>query len=614
MSKQQLYINDVAVDMPAEDIKLKVESNIFSDASKIKTAHSYNIALPRTVTNDAVLGLAYVPSAETGGKTTHKYLTASLYMDGVPLFTDGKAVVTSVEDKGYNLTLLWGLLSIFDYVKDEGLDLCDLPMSKFYPYPVNYDGIWLKLTSHITFDLYTSGMNNDIYNGLSSDGKKNADYYPWGLMSATANDLLDFICDVYGLELDISPWAQSRIDKLHHPLTSLKTLAKGEKVIINLKGAWIYSGGVYRLGFMMPTMIDADTVDYAPYGMVTNVHTATEKWQANNAVYMQDSAPYHNRLINKTSISVEKVRVYGYADTTYFSATVDGEQVGSHASGGVQTIDHTWDAFDVKDSQIFIWLESPDKSSVSSVDLNVEITVNDIGDIGTGMWWNTIRNYPQMGVVAYLNEILAHIGGCIIGSVTEKNKLRIVTFDEVAQASPINYDIQGTKSITMSLEGQAQRNIYTHKENDDAGLDYTGEGVIYTNDDTLTIERKAFESKFKVPRNTIVRLFEVENSSDGNGAKWVGGSDYITGWDEDLVILKNTGQDFERTISNYYTNYEGIVSHPKEVNVIVRLNVLELMKFNFEKPAYIKQLGCKYLVKSIENESGDNYKLTLVQI
>ena len=36
MSKQQLYINDVAVDMPAEEIKLKVESNIFSDASKIK--------------------------------------------------------------------------------------------------------------------------------------------------------------------------------------------------------------------------------------------------------------------------------------------------------------------------------------------------------------------------------------------------------------------------------------------------------------------------------------------------------------------------------------------------------------------------------------------------
>jgi hypothetical protein len=216
--------------------------------------------------------------------------------------------------------------------------------------------------------------------------------------------------------------------------------------------------------------------------------------------------------------------------------------------------------------------------------------------------------------LTYLNEILAHIGGCIIGSVTEKNKLRIATFDEVAQASPINYDIQGTKSITMSLEGQAQRNIYTHKENDDAGLEYTGEGIIYTNDDTLAIERKAFESKFKVPRNTIVRLFEVENSSEGNGAKWVGGSDYITGWDEDLAILKNTGQDFEQTISSYYTNFENIVSHPKEVNVIVRLNVLELMKFNFEKPAYIKQLGRKYLVKSIENESGDNYKLTLVQI
>ena len=120
MRKQQLYINGKAVDMPADEIKIKVESNIFNDADKIKTAHSYNIALPRTMTNDSIFLDAFVPSADTGGKSTHRYLTASLHVDGVPLFSNGRAVLTSVDDKGYNLTLLWGILGVFDEIQWHG--------------------------------------------------------------------------------------------------------------------------------------------------------------------------------------------------------------------------------------------------------------------------------------------------------------------------------------------------------------------------------------------------------------------------------------------------------------------------------------------------------------
>ena len=60
MSRQQLYIEGRLVDMPNDDIKIKVASNIFSDISKVATAHSYSIALPRTITNDDIFALAYV--------------------------------------------------------------------------------------------------------------------------------------------------------------------------------------------------------------------------------------------------------------------------------------------------------------------------------------------------------------------------------------------------------------------------------------------------------------------------------------------------------------------------------------------------------------------------
>lgn len=625
MSKQQLYINDVAVDMPSEEIKIKVASNILADADKVMTAHSYNIALPRTMNNDNIFALAYAPTADTGGKTTHTYLKASLHVDGVPLFVDGQAVLTSVGDKGYNINLFWGLLGIFDKIKEEDLDLCDLPMSKYYPYPANTDGLWIKLTEHFTVNAYNSGMNTDIYNGLDSDSKELADKYPWGLFVYEANDLLNFITDVYGLTLDISPIAQQRIDKLRHPLTTLKSLADGEKVIINLKGAWNYwqGDGRYYIGFQQPTMLDPETIDFASYPFVTNVHSATEKWQANNAISIaQDNIanPYRSRVFNRTKISVEKVRVYGTINTPLsFDVMVNNDTQTSHASSAtVQSIDYTWqEGFDVNETQPFIWLDpSPQQSASASsgINLNVEITINKIGDIGTTQWWNNIRNYPQMGVIDYLSELLAHIGGVIVGSVNVPNQLRIMTFDEIAQRSAVNYDVQGVESISMTLDDLAQKNNYTHKENDDAGLPYDASGVIYTNDATLKIERKAYDSKFKVPRNTIVRLWEIENDSDGNKAKWNGGSDYICGWDEDANICRNTGQDFARTIASYYIGYESAVNRPKVVEVKVKLSILELLAFDFARPVYINQLGRSYLVESIESDKSDIYKLTLIQI
>lgn len=627
MSNQQLYINDVAVDMPSERIKFKVESNLFSDASSIMTAHSYSISLPRTMRNDEIFALAFVAGADTGGKTTHTYLPCSLEVDGIKLFNRGRCVLSSVDDKGYKCNLYWGLLGIFDQIKDEGLDLCDLPMSKYYPYPVNYDGNWIQLTEHHNSHVYVSGMNSDIYNTLSDEGKELADFYPWTLYDTDANAILTLICDVYGLTLDISAIAQQRIDKLKHPLTTLKSLAKDEKVIINLKGAWNYwaGDGRYYIGFQQPTMIDQYTIDYASYPFVTNAHSATEKWQANNAVFiLQDNQadPYRSRVWNRTKISVEKVRVYGTVNTALpFDVMVNGDTQTSHASSSsVQAIDYTWtEGFDVDEKQPFIVLDPDTQQSWTAamgMNLNVEITVNKIGDVGTNLWWNNIRNYPQMGVIAYLNELLAHIGGVIVGSVNVPDKLRIVTFEEVAQKSAATIEMDGVKSIKMSLDKQAQKNVYTHKENTDAGLPYLADGVIYTNDTTLALERKAFESKFKVPRNAMIRLWEVEKNDGGDDYKaaWEGGSDYICGWDADANVFRNTGQDFATTIANYYISYESIVRHPKVIEVNVRLSVLLLLAVDFERPVYIEQLGRNYLIKSVETDSGDLYKLTLVQI
>lgn len=622
MNRQQLYINGEAVDMPSEVIKLKIESNIFNDASNIMTGHSYSITLPRTIHNDDIFALAYVASADTAGGSTHRYLQCSFYIDGVPMFSDGRLVLSSVEEKGYRCNLYFGLLNLFDRIKEEGLDVCDLVMSKYATH--DNDGLWMKLTRHMNTHQWISGMNDDIYNTLDDDSKEIADYYPWSLLAYTADYILGYISSVYGITFEYSTEASNRIARLKHPLTSLRSLAKDEILKINLRGAWNYWGGDgrYYIGFKTPTMLDSDTIDYADFGSTTE-HSATNKWQANDAiVFEQDmhADSYISRIFNRTKISVDKVRVYGTVNTVFpFDVIVNNETATSHASGATeQTIDYTWQGFDVDDPQFFIMLDPSQQSYTApqGINLNVEITVNKIGDIGTGMWWNDVRNYPAMGVVNYINEILAHIGGVIVGSVNTPETLRIVTFDELAQNEPVMLDMDGVKSIKMTLDKLAQKNTYTHKENTDVGLPYLADGVIYTNDETLSLERKAFDSKFKVPRLKIVRQWEVEKKEDSNKytAKWKDAGEYICGINSIDGTCINNGQDFESLINEYYTAFEQATKAPKVVEVVVRMSVLDVLAFNFEHPVYIKQLGCKYLVKTLETEANDSYKLTLVQI
>ena len=158
--------------------------------------------------------------------------------------------------------------------------------------------------------------------------------------------------------------------------------------------------------------------------------------------------------------------------------------------------------------------------------------------------------------------------------------------------------------------------MHTHKENEDNGYNYKGEGKIYTYDTTLELSRTAFESNFRVPQNSMVRLWKVEKDPDDTKYKatWAGGNDYICGWDANALTCRNTGQGFDDIIAAVYQSYRRIVERPKVIEAVVRMPIFDLKNFNFEKPVNIPQLGRSYLVKSIDSDKGEQYKLTLIQM
>ena len=611
MNNQQLYINDVAVDMPSESIKIKVASNLLADVDKVMTAHSYSIHLPRTMTNDNVFALAYVAGASTGNISTHCYLKASLYIDGIPLFEGGKAVLNEVDDDGYNLNLYWGLIDVFDEIKREGLQLCDLPLSSHWNEQTM--ATWGTLTKWYLGDnppVYNGNMNDAIYATLDDDSKAEADTKPWTMPFVFASSIMSKISAVYGLTFDYSTEFQNRMANLVHPLTTLKTICKGEKLTFEIGAQWVYG---------------TDGKKYLTLSIPRN---------ANNGRFLQNAVEVVTNdvgmvdIYSRMKINVKSIKISNATcDLRWFAVVHYASDQAVFATQNTQTgyweMSHEWRdvVCETRYPILSIGTDLPWSSSdTPDFSINFEIEIDEIGDVPIGNNYCYERNYPDLKVMDYISELLAHCGGCIVGKTTKQTSLRITTLDEVMSANSANYDTYGVRSITMSLDDLARRNIYSHKANDDdigGGLpDYEASGMIVTNDETLELEREAYKSSLKVPRQNLIKLWKVEKKDDSNKYKatWNNAGNYIAGYITTSVKVANTGQDFQSIIDAYYTNYSQLVYRPKAVELDVRLNALDLINFSFEHPIYIPQLAKSYIATSIESDKDEQYKLKLIQI
>lgn len=598
--------------MPAEDIKIKVESNLFSDADKIMTAHSYNIALPRTMANDSLFSLAYIAGANTGGISTHRYLTASLYIDGVPLFEGGRAVLTSVDDKGYNLNLFWGLLGVFDEIKREGLNVNELPLSAYWQ-DSHETNQWLTLlrNTHLVNNPYNSGMSAEVFDTLDSDSTALAGKYPWWMPANDALVLLDLIFSVYGVNVSYSAEFSRRAATLTHISPTLHNVAKGE--LIKMSDTNVL------------TKVTSNRY-YINWANLTSSVAPTSQAMQNALSYVVDG--YDRQWKARLAVNVKSVRVWGSRNLNdwriVFGAANEDVQIEPtyNPDTGMYEVDHTW--YNIKleagDTLPLIQTNSGGVPVGTSTLLRMSVVIDECADVEAGFYWSYIRNAPNMGIIDYISEILAHTGSVIVGSVTKPDALRIMTFDEVAQGEPASYEMQGVNSITMALDNLAQRNNYIHAENKDdeaQGLPpYLASGVIYTNDSTLTLDRDAFKSGFKVPRTNKVLHWKVEKNENANTYKatWQDAGDNVLGFSVATFKFANDGQDFATIIANWYTAYEAVVNRPKVVEMVVRLSVLDLLALDMARPVYIAQLGRKYLIESLESDQGENYKLTLVQM
>ena len=195
MTTYELYINDILCDLSSDEVvTLLYQSPIFSSLDSIQSNRSYNVALPPTPTNMQAIGQAARPDVDADAPYVR--LPAALYQDGVPLFTQGFAVVTDIADT-INVTLTWGNVDNFQPLFDNGLrdlgpQLEELEAERIdwnenttilegnttneYPgvafWGVNFGmGLWNPKYLHPSVQVKTILSAIEKYNGIAIDGK-----------------------------------------------------------------------------------------------------------------------------------------------------------------------------------------------------------------------------------------------------------------------------------------------------------------------------------------------------------------------------------------------------------------------------------------------------------
>lgn len=124
MKNDRLYIDNVLVDLGENvDITLVHNSNLFRDITKMTGNTTYTIRLPRTANNASVFGMAGDLRTDTTYPT--QYHRADYIRGGVPIITNGRAVLLSVTDM-YEISISWGAFAPLATIVNDGMTLNQL--------------------------------------------------------------------------------------------------------------------------------------------------------------------------------------------------------------------------------------------------------------------------------------------------------------------------------------------------------------------------------------------------------------------------------------------------------------------------------------------------------
>lgn len=626
MTTYELYINDIMCDLSSDEvITLLYQSPIFSSLDSIQSNRSYNIALPPTPTNMRAIGQAARPDVDADAP--YMRLPAALYQDGVPLFTQGFAVVTDIADT-INVTLTWGNADNFQPLFDANLrDLGPQLEAAGEDYiEWNEDSAILKKGSAPSGGVVSypsvAFWGIDFGMGLSNPKYLHPAIDVWRILYSIQQAHGITIEDsrrLYGtLELPpIVPLVSKDGDpkynfalktgSLHLDVNTISGSVGLPNTIWANKG---YGGNDVDQAGIYKTENNRMVIDVSDVKSIRFVFTGGG---------VRDGAiagnnPRFQIMAGKDSDAFDNYVVIYDAEATYTMSEID------------QMFDVT--AFDYIAIRVTKYEWQSNTQSINSIvgniyiwgDYNIEVIfpgpfpiAPNLPDISQGDFILAMMN--MQGLFAYADK-------------DNPNTIKLISIDDIIANVQKNDIIDWSDRVILNdihrvdipdasvftIDDLAQSNILDYDNDDDVKTDT--HGTITIRNENIEKEAELVELPFSASENAttdgvncaVVPIYEDDGKG---GANYSECSPRILAWKDDQTYnssaictgrfdswMKFGGEN--GIVKTRYASYQKVVDRLRIITIRAKLTALDLYNLDYTKPVYIAQFGQIFAIYSVE--------------
>ena len=621
MTTYELYINDILCDLSSDEVvTLLYQSPIFSNLDSIQSNRSYNIALPPTPANMRAIGQAARPDVDADAPYVR--LPAMLYQDGVPLFTQGFAVVTDIADT-INVTLTWGNADNFQPLFDANLRDLGAQLEEFGTDHIDWNENTAILEGNTTNEYpgvafwgvnFGMGLSNpkylhpsvqvktilsaiEKYNGIAIDGKDRLAY---------SKNLGPIIPLVSKNGDEVSGKAEEVICQSDYPSHVGSFSANGDSTGYSI---------IKPLFVNRPDLYNTSTGAYDCNGgqtsiIISDLYISGDWHTGPNGVELQiiGNDDYNNILY---SIPVASINI----NTIHFKAkefTIDTKGIRSlklvltkrKAQGGSTTGTIRMKTFPRDEVHLpSIFPIAPNLPDISQGDFILALMSMN------GLFAYADKDSPNTIKLISIDDIIANV---------QKNDI-IDWSDRVILNDLHRVDMPDASAFT--IDDLAQSNILDYDNDDDVKTDTYG--TITIRNENIEKETELVSLPFSASENAttdgvncaVVPIYEDHSTEDkenitysecsprilsGRGAFMSGIARCIGVFDP---WMKFGGE--EGIVKTRYASYQKVVDRLRIITIRAKLTALDLYNLDYTKPVYIAQFGQIFAIYSVETGEND---------
>lgn len=641
MTTYELYINDILCDLSSDEvITLLYQSPIFSSLDSIQSNRSYNIALPPTPANMRAIGQAARPDVDADAPYVR--LPAALYQDGVPLFTQGFAVVTDIADT-INVTLTWGNADNFQPLFDANLrDLGPQLEAAGEDYiEWNEDSAILKKGSAPSGGVVSypsvAFWGIDFGMGLSNPKYLHPAIDVWRILYSIQQAHGITIEDyrrLYGtLELPpIVPLVSKNGDEVSNKTEAFTF----DTYLTNLLDTLIYG------------VIGWSTVIQDPHEIAFGRCTIKfDKGNRTIGISMTPSNEADTFTIKVTAFTASPVTrwVMGISELDSTSNVVRTQIIAEAASFTQTGIDSTGayrsynvvfksinTTFDISDDTEISIRIVPNSGFVSSngglLNAPTVRVWTDWEDCAFPTKFPIAPNLPDISQGDFILAMMNMQGLFAYADKDNPNTIKLISIDDIIANVQKNDIIDWSDRVILNdihrvdmpdtsvftIDDLAQSNILDYDNDDDVKTDT--HGTITIRNENIEKEAELVELPFSASENAttdgvncaVVPIYEDDGKG---GANYSECSPRILAWKDDQTYnssaictgrfdpwMKFGGEN--GIVKTRYASYQKVVDRLRIITVRAKLTALDLYNLDYTKPVYIAQFGQIFAIYSVE--------------